>query len=227
MTIGAARSRPPGHLRACASPSPASAHAGGLAGRVGLAVCLVLLLGVAGLTYPVGGTVGGLAGDLLRFLSLLGLLPRRGEVAPPQEPAGAALQAGELVAGLLEATGRRSEALFWTSPCWQDTSDERRVSRCPTNRRGPDGSSPLTGGWSCQVDVLRLGRTCRPGAVQTPPGRGAAASADPPHPRPLRRRLRRTAYHCRAASAWRHFQAFVEGRPMQAVVSGWPFDRID
>jgi len=24
-----------------------------------------------------------------------------------------------------------------------------------------------------------------------------------------------------------HFRAIVEGRPMQAVVSGWPFDRID
>jgi hypothetical protein len=24
-----------------------------------------------------------------------------------------------------------------------------------------------------------------------------------------------------------HFRTVVEGRPMQAVVSGWPFDRID
>jgi len=73
-------------------------------------VGLVLLLGVAGLAFAVGGTVGGLPGDLLRFLSLLGLLSRRGEVASMEEPTGAMLEGGDLVAGLVEATGRRSEA---------------------------------------------------------------------------------------------------------------------
>ena len=33
-------------------------------------------------------------------------------------------------------------AELWTSPLRQDTSDEGRMSRCPTSRKGPDGSSP-------------------------------------------------------------------------------------
>ncbi len=72
----------------------------------------MLLLDVAGLAFTVGGAVRLLPDDLLRFLSLLGLLSRCGEFAPMEEPAGATLEAGDLVAGLLHAAGRLRESLL-------------------------------------------------------------------------------------------------------------------
>src|SRR6266545_4916861 len=79
--------------------------------RVGFPVGLVLLLGLAGGAFAVGGTVGLLPGDLLGFLRLLGLLPHAGEVAASQPPGRTMLQAGELVSGLLQATGRLGQSL--------------------------------------------------------------------------------------------------------------------
>jgi transposase len=43
----------------------------------------------------------------------------------------------------------------WTSPRWQDTSDERRVSTCPTCSEEPDASSPP----SSKRDAVELVRT--------------------------------------------------------------------
>jgi lactate permease len=45
---------------------------------------------------------------------------------------------------------------IWTSPRWQDTSDERRVSACPTSSEGPDASSPPSSNvtpWSWSAPV--------------------------------------------------------------------------
>jgi hypothetical protein len=50
---------------------------------VGLLVGLVPLLLVARIAFAVGGTVGGLPGDLVGLLGLLVLLSRPGEVALP------------------------------------------------------------------------------------------------------------------------------------------------
>src|SRR6266567_1300330 len=81
--------------------------------RMGLLVCLVLLLGLAGGAFAVGGTVGRLPGDLVRLLRLPGLLTRAGEVAPSQEPPGATLQAGDQVAGPLQDGRDRSDEPAW------------------------------------------------------------------------------------------------------------------
>src|SRR6266487_424863 len=81
--------------------------------RMGLLVCLVLLLGLAGGAFAVGGTVGRLPGDLVRLLRLPGLLTRAGEVAPSQEPPGATLQAGDQVAGPLQDGRDRSGGPAW------------------------------------------------------------------------------------------------------------------
>src|SRR5262245_2813971 len=80
--------------------------------RVGLPVGLVLLLGLAGGAFAVGGTVGLLPGDPVRRLRRLGLLTRTAEVATAQEPRRAMLQAGEQVAGLLPPRGRLGKPLL-------------------------------------------------------------------------------------------------------------------
>lgn len=74
--------------------------------RVGLAVRLVLLLGLA------GGAFGRLPGDLVGLLCLLGLRTRADQVAAAQPPGRTALEAGEQGMGLLPATGRRSQLLL-------------------------------------------------------------------------------------------------------------------
>ncbi len=79
---------------------------------VGLLVGLVVLLGLPGGAFAVGGTVSGLLGDLVCLLGLLGLLTGSGEVAPPQPPGRTMLQRGELVVGLLLSGGRIGEPLF-------------------------------------------------------------------------------------------------------------------
>src|SRR6266542_645202 len=62
---------------------------------VGLLVGLVVLLGLSGVAFAVGGTVSGLLGDLVGLLCLLGLLTRSGEVASAQPPGRTLLQAGQ------------------------------------------------------------------------------------------------------------------------------------
>jgi hypothetical protein len=78
---------------------------------VGLLVGLVVLL-VAGVAFAVAGTVGGLPGDLVDRLGLLGLLPGAGEVASSQPPGRPMLQEGDHVAGLLAAGSRLGQPLL-------------------------------------------------------------------------------------------------------------------
>jgi len=75
-------------------------------------VGLILLLLVACVAFAVGGTVGGLPGDLLGLLCLFGLLTRAGQVAPAEPPGRPMLQEGDQVAGLLVATGRLGQLLI-------------------------------------------------------------------------------------------------------------------
>ncbi len=97
----------------------------------GLLVRLVLLLGLAGLAFAVGGTVGLLPGDLVRLLRLLVLLTHTTEVASSQEPRRAALQTGDQVAGLLPATGRlRQLLLVLLSPLGRMGEQPRLVAWC-------------------------------------------------------------------------------------------------
>jgi hypothetical protein len=91
------------------------AHDGPILGEqvgVGFLVRLVPLLGLAGLEFAVGGTVGLLAGDLAGLLGLLGLLTGLGAVAASQHSGWATVQGGEQVAGLLHATGRLHKPLL-------------------------------------------------------------------------------------------------------------------
>src|SRR6266511_280430 len=78
---------------------------------VGLLVGLVLLLPVAGVALTVGGTVGGLPGDLVGRLGLLGLLPGAAKVAPTQPPGRAMLHERDQVAGVLASGGRLGKSL--------------------------------------------------------------------------------------------------------------------
>ena len=110
----------------------------------------------------------------------------------------------------------------------------------PTGRRSRAGRRPAAG---LQAGARPPGRAGRPGRDL----RGLEPVAAPDR-RPPRRRRRRArpglARRRRRASGpapgggFRlgddpdspdrvHFGAEVEGRPMQAVVSGWPFDRVD
>jgi hypothetical protein len=75
-------------------------------------VGLVLLLGLAGVAFAVGGTVGLLLGDLVRRLGVLGLLTRAHKVAAAQPSDRTMLQGGDQVAGLLPASGRLGKPLL-------------------------------------------------------------------------------------------------------------------
>jgi hypothetical protein len=123
--------------------------------RVGFTVGLVLLLGLAGLAFPVGGTVSLLAGDLGGFFGLLGLLSRPGKVAPPQEPTGTRLQRGELVVGLLLPGGRIGEPLFVLFASLGRMGQHQR----PVPRRGVEFFGKLVA--SCAKVVLAAASTCR------------------------------------------------------------------
>jgi putative transposase len=64
----------------------------------------------------------------------------------------------DVIAGMLGRQFPKLEVMLrdWTSPRWQDTSDERRVSTCPTSSEGPDASSPPSSNatpWSWSAPV--------------------------------------------------------------------------
>jgi hypothetical protein len=79
---------------------------------VGLLVGLTLPLGLAGVAFAVGGTVGGLPGDLVGLLGLIGLLSCPGQVASPQQSPWAVVEGGDQILGLLAAGGRLGQPLL-------------------------------------------------------------------------------------------------------------------
>src|SRR6266508_1868282 len=88
----------------------------------------------------VGGTVGLLPGDLVDLLRLLGLLPSMGEIASPQEPRRATLQAGDQITCLLPAAGRlHKPMLVLLSLLGRKVQQPRLVARCGVDHAGESG----------------------------------------------------------------------------------------
>jgi len=82
---------------------------------------------------------------------------------------GAGIRRGQSGGSWTAARSAHHAARSWTSPWWQDTSDERRLSRCPTSSKEPDGSSPTSSNvtrssWCEPAAGDRPDRPDRPGA---------------------------------------------------------------
>jgi hypothetical protein len=107
---------------------------------VGLLVGLVLLLLVTGVAFAVGGTVGGLPGDLVGLLGLLGLLACPCQVASPQQPPWAVFEGGDRVAGLLPPGGRLGQPLGQSTdrPEVAKAANARRTAHLQGRAAGPD-----------------------------------------------------------------------------------------